>query len=88
MPAALELSFSNADLGLSPRAFERAFPYEGTAQRKRRAGRARARRVGRELVETLLLAVLIFFAVKAVVQNFRVEGRAWSPRCRTASTCS
>ena len=79
VPAALELSFSNADLGLSDRAFERTIPYAGTAERKRRASRARAFKVGRELVETLLLAVIIFFAVKAVVQNFRVEGSSMMP---------
>jgi signal peptidase I len=76
VPAALELSYSNADMGLSERAFERVYPYEGVEGRKRRA---KARRVGRELVETLLLAVLIFFAVKAVVQNFRVEGSSMLP---------
>jgi signal peptidase I len=79
IPAALELSYSNADLGLSDRAFERTIPYEDRAVRKRRIGRAKARRVGRELVETLLLAVIIFFAVKAVVQNFRVEGSSMMP---------
>ncbi|MHB8375565.1 MAG: signal peptidase I [Dehalococcoidia bacterium] len=76
VPAALELSYDNADLGLSERAFERTFPYEGAEGRKRRA---KARRLGRELVETLILAVLIFFAVKAVVQNFRVEGSSMLP---------
>jgi signal peptidase I len=39
----------------------------------------RARRVGLELVETLLLAALIFFAVRAVAQNFRVEGSSMEP---------
>jgi signal peptidase I len=76
VPAALELSYGASDLGLSERAYERAYPYEGLEGRKRRA---KARRVGRELVETLLLAVLIFFAVKAVVQNFRVEGSSMMP---------
>ena len=33
----------------------------------------------RELAETLLLAVLIFFAVRASVQNFRVEGASMEP---------
>ncbi len=76
VPASLELSYTNADLGLSPNAFERAYPYGEEAKRR---GRGKARRVGRELVETLLLAVLIFFAVKAVVQNFRVEGTSMVP---------
>lgn len=33
----------------------------------------------RELAETILLAVLIFFAVRASVQNFRVEGASMEP---------
>ena len=37
------------------------------------------RQVGRELAETVILAVLIFFAVKAVVQIFRVEGASMEP---------
>jgi len=76
IPAALELSYGNADLGLSEHAFERVYPYEGVERRKRRA---RALRHTRELVETVLLAVLIFFAVRAVVQNFRVEGSSMLP---------
>jgi len=76
VPASLELAYTTADLGLSPQAHERAFPYE---QRRRRATGARARRIGRELVETVILAALIFFAVRAVVQNFRVEGESMEP---------
>ncbi len=76
VPASLELAYTSADLGLSPHAAERAFPYE---KRRRRATSARLRRVGRELAETVILAVLIFFAVKAVVQNFRVEGSSMEP---------
>jgi len=34
----------------------------------------RARRLARELIETLILALLIFLAVRAALQNFRVEG--------------
>jgi signal peptidase I len=33
----------------------------------------------REVVETVILAVLIFFAVRAVVQNFKVEGSSMVP---------
>ena len=33
----------------------------------------------REIVETVVMAVLIFFAVRAVVQNFKVEGLSMSP---------
>ncbi len=39
----------------------------------------RVRRVGWELVQTLLLACLIFFAVRAMAQNFRVEGSSMEP---------
>jgi signal peptidase I len=76
VPASLELAYTPADVGLSPHAYERAFPYEN---RRRHARGIRARRVGRELVETVILALLIFFAVKAVVQNFRVEGSSMEP---------
>ena len=76
VPASLELSYSQADMGLSANAYERAFPYE---KRRRHAAGQRARRIGRELVETVILAVLIFFAVKAVIQNFRVEGASMTP---------
>lgn len=34
------------------------------------------RSMAREVIETLLLAVLIFFAVRAVVLNFRVDGHS------------
>jgi len=39
----------------------------------------RARRAGWELVQTLALAALIFFAVRALAQNFRVEGSSMEP---------
>lgn len=39
----------------------------------------RVRRLTRELVETLILALLIFLAVRSVVQNFRVEGSSMNP---------
>jgi signal peptidase I len=76
VPASIELSYSQADLGLSANAYERAFPYE---KRRRHAAGQRARRIGRELAETVILAVLIFFGVKAVIQNFRVEGASMAP---------
>src|SRR5437870_5197578 len=80
LPASLELSYGPSDVGLGPRAYDRAFPYEQAGERRRRhAGGVRVRRYGRELVETLILALLIFFAVKAVVQNFRVEGQSMEP---------
>lgn len=80
VPASLELSYTAMDLGLSAGALERGIPYaEAEHRRTRRGAGARIRRVGRELVETLVLALLIFFAVKAVVQNFRVEGASMEP---------
>ncbi len=78
VPVSLELAYTTADLGLSADAFDRAIPYEGVARRRTSAG-SRLRKVGRELAETVILAVLIFFAVKAVVQNFRVEGASMEP---------
>jgi signal peptidase I len=39
----------------------------------------RTRRIGWELVQTLVLASLIFFAVRAMAQNFRVEGSSMEP---------
>jgi|GEM_PF-102589 len=82
VPASLELAYTNADLGLSPTAFERAYPYESVGKPRRSAG-DRLRRVARELAETVILALLIFFAVKAVVQNFRVEGASMEPSLAT-----
>ena len=38
---------------------------------------------GRELVETLLLTVLIFFAVRGVVQSYRVDGESMMPSLRS-----
>jgi signal peptidase I len=35
--------------------------------------------LGRELIETLLLALLIFLAVRSAVQNFKVEGESMLP---------
>ena len=79
VPVSLELAYTPADVGLSPKAYDRALPYEVIEKRRRRSSGTRARRVGRELVETVILALLIFFAVKAVVQNFRVEGSSMEP---------
>jgi signal peptidase I len=40
---------------------------------------ARARHVGWEFAQTLFLALLIFLAVRAMAQNFRVEGSSMEP---------
>jgi signal peptidase I len=76
VPASLELGASPEDIGLGPRAYDRTVSYERLVRRRRGA---RGRKVVRELVETVILALLIFFAVRAVVQNFRVEGASMEP---------
>ncbi len=40
---------------------------------------SRPRRIAIEVVQTLVLAALIFFAVREMAQNFRVEGRSMEP---------
>jgi len=59
-------------------ALEPAAAEETAAGARARAAR-RVARWGRELAETLILAFLIFLAVRAVVQNFRVEGASMQP---------
>ena len=49
-----------------------ALPPSGRAMR-------RARHVALEVLQTLVLAVLIFLAVRAIAQNFRVEGSSMEP---------
>jgi signal peptidase I len=44
-----------------------------------KSGGVRARRVAWELVQTLVLAALIFLMVRGVAQNFRVEGPSMEP---------
>ena len=44
-----------------------------------RAARNQASRAVREIIETLLLAALIFFLVRLVVLNFRVDGDSMLP---------
>ncbi len=43
------------------------------------AGRARKPSVVREVAETLLIALVIFVAVRAIVLNFRVDGLSMNP---------
>ena len=43
------------------------------------SGRSQSLRAVREIVETLLLAALIFFLVRLVVLNFRVDGQSMTP---------
>lgn len=54
-----------------------AGPPAGTPSTAGKAGRA-----VREIVETLLLAALIFFAVRLVVLNFKVDGDSMVPNLR------
>lgn len=41
-----------------------------------------AARMAREIIETLVLTLVIFFSVRAVVQSFRVEGLSMAPNLR------
>ncbi len=64
--------------GLTPeRLFEPPSPPPVMAPPPHR--RRRYLTIFREVVETLLLALLIFLAVRATVQNFKVEGRSMLP---------
>lgn len=54
-------------------------PGAPTARERALARRRRWERIAREVVETALLAVIIFLAVRASVQNFRVEGLSMHP---------
>jgi signal peptidase I len=62
--------------GLSARGTDLAQTNETAA--KPGSGRKAGRAV-REIVETLILAALIFFAVRLVVLNFRVDGQSMVP---------
>ncbi|MCK6563647.1 MAG: signal peptidase I, partial [Dehalococcoidia bacterium] len=64
-----------ADAGLP------SFPLESSSEpvAASRHHRSRARTVVREAVETLLLAVLVFLAVRASFQNFKVDGQSMYP---------
>jgi signal peptidase I len=50
-----------------------------TAGEEPQAAKGQATRAIREIVETLLLAALIFFLVRMVVLNFRVDGESMIP---------
>src|SRR5215210_9246539 len=47
------------------------------------SGRAGRPSVLREVAETIVLTLLIFFVVRAVVQNFKVEGDSMLPTLHT-----
>jgi signal peptidase I len=70
---------SGADAGLSigaGGAYPAPLAHEVPA--KPRLGK-RIWRLAREAIETLVLALLIFFVVRAALQNFRVEGSSMDP---------
>ncbi|MDP9380328.1 MAG: signal peptidase I [Chloroflexota bacterium] len=52
---------------------------QGQAATKAVETRRKQRSRARELIETLVLTALIFFAVRGVVQSFRVEGESMLP---------
>jgi signal peptidase I len=63
------------DTGYPPSAIEPELITEDTAEsEKKRQGS-----LIREIIETLLLALIIFVAVRAVVLNFRVDGLSMTP---------
>ena len=70
---------SGADEGIySGRGEPYPWPVDQEAPSKPSRGH-RARRLARELVETFILALLIFLAVRTAFQNFRVEGSSMDP---------
>src|SRR3990172_268123 len=62
-------------------ATDRSFDLEGEPEQASGQSHTwqRLRSLGIELAETLVLAVIIFFAVRALAQNFRVEGSSMEP---------
>ena len=60
-------------------------PYEAVlggapaVEADRRAPFPATGQAAREIIETILLTVLIFFGIRLVVQNFRIEGRSMEP---------
>src|ERR671927_126113 len=63
---------------LGPDVRSEAIPVSQT-QQPPAATKGQASRAVREIVETLLLAALIFFLVRLVVLNFRVDGQSMTP---------
>ena len=86
--ARAEAGTSTADLLqsgalLDPPAAPDDVPLDGDRDARRPApahsGGVRARRIAWELMQTLVLAALIFLMVRGVAQNFRVEGPSMEP---------
>lgn len=62
-----------ADAGLEP------LPWETETAAIGDSASLRSHKIVREVVETTLLAVLVFLAVRATFQNYRVEGHSMDP---------
>jgi signal peptidase I len=62
-----------------PAAQTASAPSEEELREAHRAARRRFLNGVRELAETVILALIFFFALRAVVQNFRVEGSSMVP---------
>jgi signal peptidase I len=52
---------------------------DAMAAEEAEARHRRSRRLAMELVQTMILALLIFFAVRTMAQNFKVEGSSMEP---------
>ena len=70
-----------ATAGGEPWIDEAALEAARAEEAERRA--RRSRRLAMELVQTLVLALLIFFAVRTMAQNFKVEGNSMEPTLHT-----
>jgi signal peptidase I len=77
-PPTEEVGYPSSQLGEVTAADESPDTGEAPPPGPKPRGRS-ALSVVREVVETLVLAVLIFLAVRAVVQNFKVEGSSMVP---------
>ncbi len=77
-PAAEEIGYPSSQLGPAVAADEPPESEGAPPPAPKRRGRSTLNIV-REVVETVVLAVLIFLAVRAVVQNFKVEGSSMVP---------
>jgi signal peptidase I len=70
---------SGADEGVLPGVSE-PYPAPAAQEAPPKPGLGkRIRRLARELIETFVLALLIFLVVRATLQNFRVEGSSMDP---------
>jgi signal peptidase I len=65
--------------GVDPWLANSALGEDGEDEAAKEARSRRSRRLGIELVQTLILAMLIFFAVRTMAQNFKVEGSSMEP---------